>query len=231
MTRQSEPHGRRCRWTRKRLSAFAGGDLSAGGVAAVRAHLVACPECRCELGGWLRARKALRPDGLDGVPDVDGAFFADLHADIMARVGEQPMGQVAASGSPVRRRWLAAAAAAVLLFAIGLWSVQAWSPRHGMLDRSPMPMAGTAGPPGHAPGSGLQPLGGDVELSWDGTGEGHGLMGRLRLRTLERESLRPPVRSVGEAVPDPEQVEDGGLSAMPTELPATAPRIRPDRPR
>ncbi len=199
--RRNPDIGGGCGWVAPRLSAFAGQDLPVAERAAVRLHLRDCAPCRTAAGGWLRAREALR-EGLQApVPGIDDAFFARLHRDIVAQERDR---EPTAASRPLPGRWRRAVAglAALLLVGAGVWIAQA-ADGHGLLDRDPVtasPVAGTTRPrPAQAPGArgpAMRALGaedalwesldGDPTAEWgDLDADSAGLMGRMKLRTLE----------------------------------------------
>jgi Putative zinc-finger len=168
-----------CRWAKKRLHAFAGGDLPARAAARLRLHLRECQACRGEASGWLQARKALVDGALCGLPaSVDEAFFDRLHRQVLAEVAaESERSEVARVRTPA---WWRLAAAAVLLIGAGWWSVQLLAPDNDLRHRPALPAGGSqsfAGP-------GLRPLA-EQEWSTETDSDGQGLMGRIKLRTLE----------------------------------------------
>jgi hypothetical protein len=178
---------RSCRWIRRRLSAFAGEDLGAVETGGVRLHLRACSTCRAAAGGWLRARRRLQESAAAAAPaSVDDAFFARLHAEVISAVAQEPIPE------PRDWRWrgrLRIAAAAALLFGLGLWSVQVIAPTNpGLLER-PALRGESGDPESVGAGTGMRPLGSERGVDLDS--DSHGLMGRLRLRTLEQEVLEP----------------------------------------
>ena len=189
---------RSCRWAKKRLDAFPGGDLADRSAARVRLHLRGCRSCRSEASDWLRARKALVDGALCGLPaSVDEEFFDRLHRQVLAEVAAEP----GCGASPRRRawhRWRLAVAAAVLVGA-GWWLVRSLAPENDLLHRAPLATGGSL--PFSAPG--MRPLA-DKE-STDVDSEGQGLMGRLKLRTLELDSEpAPPSRHRAGAAANPQ---------------------------
>jgi hypothetical protein len=175
---------RSCRWARKRLDAFAGGDLGGRPAARMRLHLRGCRSCRSEASAWLQARKALVDGALCGLPaSVDEEFFDRLHRQVLAEVAAEP-GCGASPHPRAWHRWQVAVAAAVLIGA-GWWLVR-MLPQHDLLHRPPL-ATGVRLP---SPGRDMRPLA-DKE-SVDVDSEGQGLMGRLKLRTLELDSEPAP---------------------------------------
>lgn len=176
---------RSCGWAKKRLHAFAGGDLDARTCAQLKQHLRGCPGCRGEAKGWLQARKALVDGALCGLPaSVDEAFFDRLHRQVLAEVAS--VGPVPAAPAPPFARWRLAAAA-VLLVGTGWWSVNLLAPGWSQFRDGP-PVVKTSLPGFTTPG--VRPL---AEEDW-GDGGNQGLMARIKLRTLEREMDPAEVR-------------------------------------
>jgi predicted anti-sigma-YlaC factor YlaD len=102
-----------CEWNGPDLSAFADGELSPADAERVGAHVCACDECRAALRTWASAGDALRAADADPARGR-AAIVAAVRA---ARAG--------APARPRRRRWMLAAAAALVLVAPVLFFGQA----------------------------------------------------------------------------------------------------------
>lgn len=174
------------------LPCFVGDDLDVETASAVRAHLLDCVACRREAAALQQSTKALRSLREAGAPGVDDAAFASMHTAILAAVdrAEAETGRWSGWRLP---RWLASAAAAVLLFGVG-WHLMReddapWGDRRGFsvsFDHAGPAKAVPWSDGGHVQ---LRPLGDDgasdnADRDAEGT-VGPGMMGRWRLRTLE----------------------------------------------
>lgn len=130
-TRSSDPLP--CGEVRELLALVPGADLPAAKDRAVRDHLADCPSCRQELGGYLRARRALRsltPAGVGAAFGADDSFFADLRRDTLARVRRDRDRRESHRHETLlrRRRSIAALLTAAALFLLGVYLVLQWLP-------------------------------------------------------------------------------------------------------
>lgn len=196
--RTQGPDRAECARIVQELPLFVGEDLGrdacgADRADAVREHLMACCDCRREASALQQARKALRQFGGAMPAGVDEAMFAAMHRQVLAHTVQAPV-------QPARPWWAAlSVVAAVLLFGLGLWLVEAWRD-DGVLRRPPLMLDANA-----TSGQGLVRAvpysGGRVELQMlgyeDAGAVGQGMAGRLDLRRLGDEArlpLRPAVR-------------------------------------
>lgn len=174
------------------LPCFVGDDLDVESASAVRAHLRDCVACRREAAALQQSMKALRSLQEAGAPGVDDAAFAVMHTSILAAVDRAATETGRGSGWRLPR-WLASAAAAVLLFGVGWHLMRGDESPFG--DRRGFSVSfDHAGPAKAVPWSDgghvqLRPLGddgasGDADRYVEGS-VGPGMMGRWRLRTLE----------------------------------------------
>lgn len=171
-----------CRKASRLLTAFVAAELPSPASTALRAHLCACPPCRLEASRQLQAMQALqrRPD-----PELAADFFASLHAQVMAKVATLPPPRRDVAPRVPSWRSPLTAAAAVLLFASGLWLAR--PDGTGFFERTPLAAPRTVRPVAHpyaVDGEALLPLGDES----GGAAGSQGMMGRAALRTLERES-------------------------------------------
>lgn len=183
-----------CAHARTRLPWFVGGDLDAREAETVRAHLIACVDCRNEAAGLQRAVVGLRAAAAEPVAGVDDAMFAAMHANIVERVaaldGEQLQLRRVAG-----QRW-ALAAAALALVGVGFWLGHG-APQPNVLTRTATTVGDST--PIVVPYSGqraMRALGNDV-IPDDGRegSSGTGLRGRDELRTLIDDGMVLPPRS------------------------------------
>lgn len=131
-----------CAWVQDRLELFLDGELGDREAAALRCHLMECPDCRKPLCPMVRSRRALREEvPVDAIPVgartpvlVDRRFFTAMHRAIMARVRGLPMHRL-----PSRIWRVGASAAAASLFLVGLLSARLIEePRANLLQRAPI---------------------------------------------------------------------------------------------
>lgn len=228
---------------RRWLPEFVGGDLDAARSAAVRSHLVACSACRREAAALQQSLKALRGGGRDLVAGVDEAMFATLHADVCAAVAAERL-----PASPGSHRWLWFGTLAAASFLLGWLTMVETRPQ--ALVREPIfrvsdgSMSDGRGDPGRSKHRGdLQPFrtatpavlhplgypgGAEDDVLRGGRGAGVGMMGRLRLRTLENalpiDDWRVCDRQVGElpSATAAAEVHPPADGRSPAELWATA---------
>ncbi|MCA8950966.1 MAG: hypothetical protein KDE27_15790 [Planctomycetes bacterium] len=204
-----------CRTFRSQLPWFVGGDLDRVRAASVARHLADCCSCRRDAASLQQAGKALGRLREVEPAGVDDAMFAALQRDTLAAVerevvadGERRIGPALLGRVLLGRVLLGRAlwaAAAVLLFGVGWWSVRT-PDAPSLLDR-PMPRAipirdtDARVVPYAGPRAELRPLGyrGDRPATGEDAVEepadeelleaqrGAGMMRRWQLRTLEQE--------------------------------------------
>ncbi|MEO6598085.1 MAG: hypothetical protein ABIP94_25350 [Planctomycetota bacterium] len=196
--------GLSCSRARDLLPLFVGGDLpvgkhvGGGQPSVLRAHLLACSDCRREAAGLQQANKAMRAACAAARPAVLDTMFVDMHASILTAVQAEVARREPGLRSAWRRPWFWAAAA--VLFLAGVWLVR--DPGGlTLLQRAPIATPVSAdGPvlvvPWAGPRVEIEPLG---EESWTSgsaeSGVGPGMMGRGRLRALVDEGTVPPARA------------------------------------
>jgi len=218
----------RCSHVCRDLPLFIGGDLDVGRAAEIGRHLRDCPTCRREAVGLQQSLKQLRRIAAPAMAASadDESLFASMHAAIVDRVDAEIAGGIEtadgtwfASGSWGGLRTMAAhrwgwglgwaAAAAVVLFVIGWWSVRPPA-APALLDRAPIVV-----PVRHAEANVVVPyagprvplrLLGDEAVSdqrWAEIGRAPGMMGRCRLRSLvgEEPMVPEPCESTSSAEP------------------------------
>lgn len=100
----------RCARVRARLPEFVDGGLAPLAAALDQGHLEACAACAGAQAELLRTLANVR-----ALACVEARELAPLHAEILARLAPRPRRLVP------ERRFVLAAAAAVLLFALGSW--------------------------------------------------------------------------------------------------------------
>jgi len=177
-----------CRRVRDELPWFVGGDLPAERERAAADHLRDCCACRRQAAALQQSRKALDEAGRVVPGGVDEPMFTAMQASIVAAVGREEAGAMRGEAGGAPWRWAQVlAAAAMFLFGWWLVDTEAVSPVFGR-----PPIAGPIGGVAKAvPYAGhrveLQPLGDEWKPATGGAenGVGPGMMGRLRLRTLE----------------------------------------------
>ncbi|MCA8954817.1 MAG: zf-HC2 domain-containing protein [Planctomycetes bacterium] len=103
-----------CARVRRLLPWVPGNEVPQALDASVRAHLASCADCRSELGGLLRARRALRSLAADVVNGVDSPAFTKLREDTLAAVRRAPVPRAVSLQAMVGTVGMAAA-----LFLIG----------------------------------------------------------------------------------------------------------------
>jgi anti-sigma factor RsiW len=173
-----------CAQIARQLPWFVGDDLDAAAAAAVRAHLLACTRCRAQAATLRQAVRRLGAFADAPVPAADEAMFAAMHRRILERVaGEVP--------APARSHWLVAAAAAVLLLAVGWWAIGT-----GRAPTPPSPRLAT--PAAFEPGPGeevrRQTLDSAHAVGGDDFVDGPGILWRDRLRQFVDEGMVLPPR-------------------------------------
>lgn len=187
-----------CEQARAALSPFFGGELERAAADGLRAHLCVCPACRTEAATFKRALAALRAFGERPDEAPDDAFFAGMHAAIVAQCATP---EPAGAG---RWRWPLSVAAAAALVALGFW----WGrePEVSVWDRPPLDASPAAyQEPKVVPYSGgrvpLRLLGDDAagadETDRSRRDVGSGLRARDRLRSLVDDGMPLPPRQNG----------------------------------
>ena len=107
------------------IALYAGGDLPAGRIASVEAHLAECADCRA-LAEELRASQVLLSELRDA--PLEDAMVAQVRQRVLADVSAQRR-------QPARLYWKLALAAALVLTAILVW------PRHAAKQVPTVPVA------------------------------------------------------------------------------------------
>lgn len=116
----------RCETAQRRISDALGGSLRPGGRPGLEAHLRSCPACRAYREDLTRIQEApRRPDGSE-------PYWADFEARLEAGLASAEAGRERV-GPPfaTRRRWVWAAAAALILAGVSFWYAR---PRPGPLQ-------------------------------------------------------------------------------------------------
>ncbi len=124
MSQENETPLVSCSWIQDRITLLPSDDLPREDRRICRAHLRDCHSCRREFGVWFGLRKelqALRPEEMAvPVEASDAHFFEDLKRDVLDRVASDCDPVEASTLRTPRWRWVASAAAAGVLFAVGL---------------------------------------------------------------------------------------------------------------
>ena len=187
-----------CSGIADRLPEFVGGDLASADAAAVRAHLIACHECRRQAGTLQRARGALLGAAASAMRGIDEADFTAMHRSIVAATTSALQAKESAQPAMQRRPgpwWLVAAAA---LLVCGMWFGMQSRRDRSVWHRAPTatPAASSIVVPWSGPRLDMRLLGDERPMAAPASepaGFGSGLMGRHRLRALVDEGVPMPL--------------------------------------
>lgn len=207
-----------CAAMRRHLPLFVGGDLPESVLAAARAHLIDCADCRRSAGGELAALRALRRQAVATQPALPVDFFAALHRDVLASVAAHSSPGAASGAWHRLRGFVRIAAAALLSFAGGVY-LAGGGGAGGLAGRPAIRSSEHAGDPGRSGGRPLlrpmqhqftTDIAGFDTAGIDGAVPGTGLMGRLQLRLLVDEAADDGrLRGGSEPVPVHRRPADG----------------------
>lgn len=116
------PYPEECRRVREMLGAREDGPLAPGEEVLLRDHLDECEECQT-VASWMPSIDALA-HGIGGMQAPDASYFARVRTSVMTQVQAASQEPPPASARPFWRRWPVLAPAALVVAAVGLFTLR-----------------------------------------------------------------------------------------------------------